>query len=306
MPTELVHRDPPSPLDAGIIKALIYADLFDYPLTAPEVHRYVERHAAPLDVVQEHLSASMWLRERLDVVPPFWFLAGRQALVDLRRQREAYSQRLWRSARRYGRWIAHLPLVRLVAVSGSLAVNNVSSAEDDIDLLIVTRYGRVWLARGMTLLVVHWARQRGTLLCPNYVVSEAHLRLGEPSLFTAHELAQMVPLYGAPWYRRLQDSNAWRAEYLPNASPRLDGVRDLGRGGQVFQRLTETALGGRLGEEFECWERERKVVRLSQQAAKRRVVEAQFTPDLCKGHLDAHAVAIQARYAARLEAQHLW
>jgi hypothetical protein len=284
----------------AILHTVIYADLFDYPLTAQQIHRYLTGYTAPLAIVEEHLASDVWLSERLDSIPPFWFLAGRGHLVRLRQEREAYSRNLWSAAWRYGHLMATLPFVRMTAVTGSLAMNNAASAQDDMDFLIVTRQGRVWLARGLVLLVVHLARRLGVEICPNYVMAEQHLRLGEPNLFTAHELAQLVPLHGRSTYLRLVESNAWLSHYLPNCSPQQVGSGETGRMARYGQRLMEFPLGGRLGDALEGWERERKIPRLRRIAAERGGTGATYTPDLCKGHVDDHESTIRERYVQRL------
>ena len=49
----------------------------------------------------------------------------------------------------------------MVSVTGSLAMNNASSQQDDIDLLIVAARNRVWLTRGLVLLLARLARKLG-------------------------------------------------------------------------------------------------------------------------------------------------
>jgi hypothetical protein len=289
-------------LETSILRTLVYADLFDYPLTAREIHRYLAGYAASPESVEDALFRPGLLCERSDGATPFWFLSGRSQIVEVRREREAQSHALWPWAWRYGRQIATRPFIRLVAVTGSLAMNNVSHARDDIDLLLVARTGRVWLARAVTLLSVHLAYRFGITLCPNYVLAEDHLRLTEANFFTAHELAQVVPLYGLRVYRSLFDHNSWVGTYLPNAAPRNGVEKDAGRETRVGQRVLEAALGGPLGEALERWERQRKIDRLCREAAQRGGLESQFTADLCKGHIDSHSAVISQRYAERLKA----
>src|SRR5207244_2712587 len=76
----------------------------------------------------------------------YYYLASRAALVAIRRERAAVSKRLWRRARRYARLVAGVPFVRLVAVTGALAMDNVGQRVD-VDLLVATEPGRVWIAR---------------------------------------------------------------------------------------------------------------------------------------------------------------
>lgn len=289
----------------AILHAVIYADLFDYPLTCEEIHRYLPRHRLSLTAVEEQIAHSPQLGQCLSSLPPYWFLEGRTHLVALRHEREAYSRELWPLAWHHARTMAAMPFVRLVALTGSLTMNNVTNAHDDVDFLIVAAQGRVWLARALVILVVHLAHRAGLELCPNYVLSEHSLQLGEPSFFTAHELAQIVPLYGRNTYQRLLDCNRWMAEFLPNASPRPDIAREVGLPALRRQHILEWLLTGRLGNALEQWERQRKIPRLRLIAQQQGSANALYSPDLCKGHVNDHATDVRQRYAAHLRAQGL-
>jgi hypothetical protein len=287
-------------VDGAILHTLVYADLFDYPLTTEEIHRYLTGYPAPLSLVKEHLQRNGRSSEQWASVSRFWFLAGREHLVDLRQQRETYSQVLWPKARRFGHLVAALPFVRMVSITGSLAMHNVINPQDDVDLLIVTAEDRVWLGRALVILIVHLARRFGVELCPNYVMAESCLEMGEPSLYIAHELAQLHPLHGADIYHRLLKSNAWMVDYLPNATPRRPETDESGPATHRGQQLMEVLLGGRLGDGLEQWERERKIPQLRQIAIERGGTGTSYSAKLCKGHIDDHAAAVQQRYAAQL------
>ena len=287
-------------LATAILHTVVYADLFDYPLTVPEIWRYLVGRPASVAAVERCLQNHPPLHAHMDTVAPFWFLSGRAQVVGVRRQREAYSQLLWPAARSYARLIAAMPFVRLVAVSGALAMNNASGPHDDIDLLIVARGGRVWLARALTIAVVHLARRRGVELCPNYVLADTQLQLHERSLFAAHEMAQLVPLCGQEMYQRLWEHNPWIAAYLPNSSPQRALERDVGPWRWGGQRGLEMLLGGRLGSVLERWESTRKIARLRAQARSRGAQGTDFQPDRCKGQMVDHAAWTHEQYAQRL------
>jgi hypothetical protein len=193
----------------------------------------------------------------------------------------------------------------MVSITGSLAMNNVNSPHDDIDLLIVAAENRVWLARGMTILIVHLARSFGVELCPNYVSSEHKLELGVPSFYTAHEMAQLIPISGVDMYFRLLESNAWLLGYLPNISPQQARGREPGPVGRLGQQVLEAMLSGRLGDAVERRERERKIPRLCQIAEEQGGSGAIYTPDLCKGHADDHSASVYQQFVTRLASRGL-
>jgi hypothetical protein len=182
-------------LELAIMRTLAYADMFDYPLRPAEVHRYLVAEAASLQRVDQALRDSRLLRELTSQVDDYYALRGRTSLVRLRQERQQVSGGLWPRAARYGRLMAGLPFVRMVAVTGALAVNNVDRRVD-LDYLVVTEPGRLWLCRALVILLVRWALLRGGVICPNYFISTSALSIAERSLYTAHELAQMVPISG--------------------------------------------------------------------------------------------------------------
>jgi hypothetical protein len=284
------------------LRTVAYADLFDYPLTVPEVYRYLAGVAAPLSTVQEALENGRqlghWLARRRGYVT----LVGREAIVETRLYRESISARLWRKGLRYGRAIASLPFVRLVAVTGTLAVNNVEPGQD-IDYLIVTAPHRVWLARLFVLAFVYLGRLEKLTICPNYVFSSDVLAQFEPSFFAAHELAQMIPLFGLDTYQKLLEANAWAQAYLPNAfSPGPHRYsRRVAPLVPALKRAGERALEGRLGDAWERQERARKIAQLSQEAVACGTRATNFTPDCCKGHMEDHGHQIREAYVRRLQ-----
>jgi hypothetical protein len=191
------------------LRALAYSDLFDYPLTLDELARYQIETNFSAGIIQEELTGSPALQAAVSRSEDgLYCLRGREEVFNIRRARESPSERVWQRARRYGAIMSRLPFVRMVAVTGALAVDNIA-ARPDIDLLVVTVAGRVWIARRVIVLLVRLARLFGDDLCPNYVISESKLSLDQRDLFTAHELAQMVPLSGQRVYRAMLRQNDW-------------------------------------------------------------------------------------------------
>ncbi|GAB4424786.1 MAG: hypothetical protein Kow0031_03980 [Anaerolineae bacterium] len=284
-----------------VLQPILYADLFDYPLTFAEIYNFLERDATPDQV-------SCWLSEavqggRLAHSDSLYHLPGRDNLVPLRRSRRQMAQNLWSQAERYSHWLAALPFVTMIAVTGSLAVNNPRTATDDIDLLIVTLPGRLWLCRAFIILLVRLARIRGVQLCPNFLITENALNF-EQNLFVAREILQMKPLYGRRPYHLILDRNGWMRGYFPHnwpapLAPDVDKLTFWQRAAKAGGQLL---LAGFPGNWLEQRLRHYQIAKHTRQAARRNSIDTTiFTADICKGHYDGHGQRTLARYQQRLE-----
>ena len=283
------------PLPA-VFQTLAYADVFDYPLTASEVHRYLTSTRGSFEqVVQVLRNEAVFTR-----VGAYFTLRGREEIVETRERRAKVAARLWPKAVSFGRIIAKLPFVRMVAITGSLAMSN-TEAGNDVDYMIVTAPNRLWTCRAFALLVARFAKLEGIRLCPNYLVTTDALELNEHSLYVAHELAQMIPLSGMAIYEELRRLNDWTDDYLPNAlgAPQLPAGLKSVHGPSVFQRVSELILRLPFGDWLERWEMNRKIERLANEQASS--LESCFSAHVCKGHIDRHGESVVAAFAARFQ-----
>jgi hypothetical protein len=280
----------------SIFHTLAYADVFDYPLRAPEVYRYLTSTRATIEEVTRALSDKSLFSQRGE----FFTLRGREAIVETRRRREQVAIRLWHKAARYGRIMAYLPFVRMVAVTGSLAMNNTDEGKD-VDFMIVTTPNHLWTCRALALLIARVARLEGIRLCPNYLVTTNALELQERSLYVAHELAQMIPLSGMQIYDEICRLNTWMYDYLPNASgvPDWPHAAQQAKGRSVLQKGLEFIFRLPFGAWLEKWEMDRKIVRLTREQS--HSIESYFSADVCKGHMDRHGENVVTALGVRLK-----
>jgi hypothetical protein len=283
-------------LENAILQTLAYSDIFDYPLTADELHRFLVLFASEHDI--EQCAAKI---KDVSLKDRYYFLAGRDEIVELRKRREAVSRKILKRAMFYGRILGALPFVRMVALTGSLAMLNLSK-NPDMDFMLVTKHRRVWTARAFAIVFGKIARLFGDTICPNLIISEHELEWPLHDLYSARELCQMIPIAGIDYYMRLFAVNSWVESFLPNAHQKTSEVfptRRCAKTSEVW-RTAELPLQGTLGDKLESWEMTRKIKKFSAQPGFG--PETVFTADVCQGNFNHHRKWTQDVYQERLSA----
>jgi hypothetical protein len=150
----------------------------------------------------------------------------------------------------------------------------------------------------MCIGLVRWVALRGQVICPNYFISTEALIFDQRTLYTAHELMQMVPIAGQSVYDQILQCNSWAAEFMPNAVGLLPPEPPRQPAFRPVRRLAEAALRTAVGERLEQWEMNRKIDKFSRQEGNR--AEIAFCPDWCKGHFDGHEQRVLTAFGQRL------
>ncbi len=280
-----------SPLERAILETLAYSDVFDYPLTIHELHRFLTI-SATLKEVRECVIDM----KQVSSAHGYYFLTGRSEIVDIRKQREHNSSKAYRRAIFYGRILGRLPFIRMVALTGSLAMLNLSK-NSDMDYMLVAKPSRVWTARAFTLLLARVTHLLGDVICPNVIISENALDWKERNLYSAREFAQMIIIRGEDVFCVLRVANNWIEDFLPNHVI-VSEAKDL-HAGNAIQLFLEFLLNSKFGNLFEFWEMNRKIARLQKQAGYG--IETNFSEDVCQGNFDHHGLWTLQAYEERLK-----
>ena len=290
-------------IEEAILRTILYGDVFYFPMTAREIHHFlIADTPVSLETVEDTLRNSPHLTELLATDGRYFASAGQEDTIPVRIKREQASRELWSRALFYGKWLARLPFVRMVALTGALAMRNAADEQDDVDFVLVTAERRVWLARAFAILLVRLARLRGITLCPNYVLAEGALEQERRDLFIAHEVVQMVPLFGLPVYHAMRAKNQWVADFLPNANYTFYPEQEYKVKGlwAALKGAAEFLLGGKIGEWLENWEYRRKSRRFAREMQAQTHHAAQIDEQHVKGHFQDHGHPVLVKYHERL------
>lgn len=133
------------------------------------------------------------------------------------------SSKRYRKARRWGRVLTSIPFIRGVFLAGSLTLSTGNAKKtSDIDVFIVTKAQRIWLARFLLTVVTHIfrIRRRGeydvNLFCLNHYVTEDNLYRDDHDLYAAHLYGSFIAV-GKESQQTLEEfwrENSWIQEFF--------------------------------------------------------------------------------------------
>ncbi|HVD96649.1 MAG TPA: hypothetical protein VNB90_00500 [Cytophagaceae bacterium] len=232
-----------------ILSALLYFDLFHYPLTSREIYHHCQRSCATEEKVcdeLERLVAQELIYRELN----FFSVSsekgfGQRRLVGNKRAAEYTAK-----AQKISGFIASFPFVRGIFLSGSVS-KGYANEHADIDYFIVTAPGRLWFARTLLILFKKiFLLNSRKYFCLNYFIDENHLEIPDKNLFTAIELSYLLPVYNEALYEAIVSSNEWTKEYFPffNRPDYVFIPTKKRRLKKTLEKLSSGTLGNKLDE----------------------------------------------------------
>lgn len=288
MPPLTASKTPSNNLEKGIASILIYYDLLDRPLTALEIFRYLpaeKNHQPSFFELKKALKQNVWLKKISETRQGLYYLKNREKLIGQRETKLKTSQIKWKKLKQSAKILSFIPFLRLVAVSGSLTLNN-AKPSSDFDLLIITKTNRLWSARILIMTVLsiiakrrHQDRTKDKF-CLNCYLTENHLKIEKRAkarnLHSAQEYGRIILLLEKKrnLYRQFLEKNFWLKNFLSNypwpaspdasqggpnqhtakiisISPAAEKISDL------FEKLLSGGFGDWLEEKLGRWQSRR-------------------------------------------------
>ncbi|MBI2641426.1 nucleotidyltransferase domain-containing protein [Candidatus Roizmanbacteria bacterium] len=248
MNTKVIEKD--------ILETLGYFSRFNYPPTIDEIHTFLKkraqkRHLASILAKIEKQRLIKSQKSKKTRVSDFEFQiknSNRYTLGEYSNQAQIYEKRRKISQKKikkvlsYIRILSLFPQIKLVGLSGSVAMLN-ADADHDIDLFIITAKNRLFTGRFLALLLAQimgtrrkrdFSRSTFHVLrstdkvCLNLFLDESNLALpnNKKTEYGAHEVLQMKPLVQKDEsYLKFIDTNRWVFDIFPNAQELYRSVK---------------------------------------------------------------------------------
>ena len=227
-----------------ILSTLAYYDIFTYPLRKREIWLFLQN----LYDHTEFETALQGLVENSSIfkLDEYYSLQNTYAIVNRRITGNNKARQLLQAAEKVSSLLSGFPFIRGIAVSGPLS-KNFADDRPDIGLFIITSANRLWLARtllhGFKKLTFPVNKQH--FFCMNYFVDEDHLEIAEKNIYTATEIATLIPLQGNTVFEKFYSANSWIKMYLPNKYMRVSTEKKIKE--TWIKWLTEFLLNNAFG-----------------------------------------------------------
>ena len=223
------------------LDCIAYFGIFNFPLRAEEIHRYISLRCTPEEVLRT-LNALVD-DGKLVQHQSYYLTENNPDWIAQRQKGYKRALHLLERSKIFVRLIASFPFVRAIAISGSLSKFAMGKTPD-IDYFIITDPGRLWIARSLLHVFKKLSFITGHqhYFCMNYFIDTHALALKQRNQYVAIELATLLPVYNRALINRLIKENNWIDEFLPNHPGIIKDDYMISTGRQYFKKLMENII----------------------------------------------------------------
>jgi len=217
-----------SNIEKSILETVSYFDIFSFPLTQIELYKnlYLLNNDISFNDFINVLETNEIINMEIDNKEGFYFLHGRDSIVQIRKQRYDIAYKKYILAMRYIRKLLYFPCFKSIMVCNTLALEN-SNENSDIDLFIITERNRIWTARFIAVMVSKILNLRPkknnqkNKICLSFYIDEKHLNIENVSknhnIYFIYWISQLVPIYDQDdIFNQFYNENSWIRMYLKN------------------------------------------------------------------------------------------
>jgi len=240
-----------SPLGFSTLRTLLYFDIFSYPLTLPEIRTFSGIDIGSYELLEEEVTIMI----KVGLIfrfGNFYSIKNDETAISRRVKGNKEAEKYIPMAQRRAEFISQFPFVQAVMASGSLSKGYMDE-KSDLDFFVVTAPNRLWIARTAFVLYrkmfVPFSRHKE--FCTNYFLASDKLEIEEKNIFTATELATLIPLCNPDLYFKLMSANTWMNNYLPNFRVKEDwNLNSAGENGfkKLAEKIVDIFFGGQLNQ----------------------------------------------------------
>lgn len=251
-------------LEKSVFLTMAYFDIFNIPLNSEEIKIFLYAKTATSKEVSTAIE-SLLKRNLIQLKNGFYFLAGRQNLINERIIKEKSSEKWISKAIKFIPLLKIAPFVRTILITGSTSMRN-ATEKSDIDLVLIVDKDYIYTAKTFLWIILKILGQyeiknkKAGRFSIGYCYSTTYLTLSENAFMCPWPMRRYwvtlnMPIFDIGGYKKLLSENSWIKNELPNFSfkhrqttlrnPRVDTKKSLA------QKIIEKSLDNKIGKLIE-------------------------------------------------------
>lgn len=229
-----------------ILKPLLYFSLFNHPLTKEEIFKYSSNKN--LEELNDEMHTAL-AKDIISKTDEFYHTHLNIESIRKRKKGEIEAQKALIKAKNRAKFIyQYFPFIEGVSISGSLS-KGYFDKNSDVDFFIITKPNRLWSCRTILILFKKiFLFNSKKYFCMNYFISSDNLEIMEKNIFTATEIATLIPLHGTI-FKVFFQTNSWYKNFLPNKKSNLNSLTKTNK--SFISKSIEKISSNFIGDFFE-------------------------------------------------------
>ncbi len=201
-------------ISSSILRVLLYFKIFSYPLRKEELFQFVGNgNKIEIQAALAKLIGKGFIYAKDDFV----WVDNPENIIASRLEGNQRAEKYLRIAHRQAWLLSKFPFIKCLCISGSLSKRYMDD-HSDIDYFIIARKNSLWLTKFFMSCIVETLEVFGLqkYFCPNYIITENNLEIPDKNVYTAIEIATLIPIYNRDEFERFLTANSWIKEYVPH------------------------------------------------------------------------------------------
>jgi len=212
----------------AILKTLAFFDIFSYPLTEMEVHKWLWEKKASFSEVQVALEVLV-NAEIVGYRDGLYFMPGKEQYIADRRRNYVRAETKYKKIRRAVKLLEIVPFIRFIGACNTLSILDFSE-ESDLDVFIIVKKGRLWMARLAATCIMfttgnwrHGKKVKDRICLSFYITTDTlslkHIALAGKDPYLTYWVTFIVPMLDRGVYTDFVRANKWILTVIPNMIP---------------------------------------------------------------------------------------
>jgi hypothetical protein len=261
-----------------VYKIISWFDVFDYPLTHEEITKFTN---LPEKTIKKEIK--ILLSDKINYYNDYYFLKGRKSSIEQRQKNLKNSKKLIKKINKWQFLFRITPFIKMTAICNTLALNNANETSD-IDLFIITKKGRIFIARTIITFLssVLGLRRHGEKIkerfCLSFFITENVLNfkkimIDKNDIYLAYWITTLKPLFGFDTYQKFIEINkTWTKNFfrMPDTNNFKKTYTSISKIQDILEYFLKGKIGDLIEKKLEHWQiarAKKKITHLDQRAS---------------------------------------